>query len=616
MNKRNQDFFEVHKNGFKLLKVVTKLDRNLIPITLLQAILGAAIPYVTIILSAQIIDLLIQKYFHAGIRLSLIMIGTILGGELLLALLKYYGTVKQRLLQDRLEILIREKGMELDYSTMEDSEVLKAIRNAESAARYNGGLGTLVKIYGELLQYFLSSATAIVFTVIFCLSIPKGEGGILYVFSNPIITGSCLLLAWYLGMKLTGKQLKVVKSMLDEIANKHYIVENQLGYWFNQILLNVESAQTIRVNGMSQVVEDNIVKFTTQTTPLYESMGVADGKKILSEGLESSLFSIVAYLLVLAKVLAKAISIGSFTKYAGALVQFNTASNKLIWSEGEVNRITKNLVPLLDFLYRDNKMYTGSLNVEKREDNIYEIEFHDVGFKYPGSNEFSLQHVNLKLTLKNKMAVVGPNGAGKSTFIKLLCRLYDPTEGSITLNGIDIRKYNYEEYLKLFGVVFQDFHLFGFPINENVEVGNNFDNNKVENTLRKAGVWEFISRLKDGMDTVIEKGDETGIDLSGGQEQKISIARALYKDAPFVILDEPTAALDPISEAEIYERFNEMVEDKTSVYISHRMSSCRFCDEIIVFQNGGVKERGSHENLLKAQGLYYELWNAQAQYYA
>lgn len=616
MIRENHEFVKIHKNGFKLLKVVSQIDRNLIPITLLQAVLGAALPYVTIILSAKIIDLLLNMSYKASIKLSMTMVGVVLIIELILGVIKYYANISRNLLQDRLEILIRKKGMELDYATMEDVEVLKAIRNAESAARYNAGLGTLVRVYGDLLQYLLSSLIAIALTIMFCLASPMKGEGFLYILSTPFITGSCLVLAWYFGMKLTNSQLKVVKSMQDEIANKHYIVENQLSYWLNQVLFNVESGKTIRVNGMAKLVQKNVYDFSNQAMPFFESMGIAEGKKILAEGLESSLFSIVAYLLVLAKVLVNAITIGSFTQYAGALLQFNTSSNKLIWSEGEVNRITKNLVPLLDFLYRENEMYTGSLNVEKRKDNIFEIEFHDVGFKYPGSNEFSLRHVDLKLTLKNKMAVVGPNGAGKSTFIKLLCRLYDPTEGVITLNGVDIRKYNYEEYLKLFGVVFQDFHLFGFPINENVAVGKKYDRNMVENTLKKAGVWEFISSLKEGMDTVIEKGDETGIDLSGGQEQKISIARALYKDAPFVILDEPTAALDPISEAEIYERFNEMVEDKTSVYISHRMSSCRFCDEIIVFQNGGVKERGSHENLLRAQGLYYELWNAQAQYYA
>ena len=217
--------------------------------------------------------------------------------------------------------------------------------------------------------------------------------------------------------------------------------------------------------------------------------------------------------------------------------------------------------------------------------------------------------------MKQKMAVVGLNGAGKTTFIKLLCRLYDPTEGVIKLNGVDIRKYSYEEYQKIFSVVFQDFHMFPFALGENIAVSKEFDEKKTKECLKKAGALDMALKLKEGLHTNIDKRVNKGVDLSGGQEQKVAIARALYKDAPFAILDEPTAALDPISEADIYQRFDEMVEDKTSVYISHRMSSCRFCDEIMVFDDGKIKERGTHDDLLQQNGLYSEMWNAQAQYY-
>ena len=596
--------------------MVKVLDRNLIPLVILQSVIGVVIPYVSIILSARVIDLLLKSFFKEATRMAVIMIGILLITELLLAVISYYTDVSGRMLQDRLEILIRKKGMELDYHTMENSEVLKALRNAESAAKYNGGLGYLVRLYGDLLKNLLNSVTAIILTVFLCISLPSSGEATLKLFAHPAITAVCLIIAWYLGILLTKSQTRSIKKMEDEIADKHYVVENQFTYWVFQILHNVESGKTIRVNGMADLLLVNIKKFTKQSMPLYEAMGVAEGKRIRSEGLESGLFTVVAYLLVLVKVLTQAITVGSFAQYTGALLQFNQASSKIVWSESEVNRIVKNLLPLADFLDRTNEMNTGSIHVEKRIDNVYELEFHDLGFCYPGNSDFSLRHVNGKLTLKEKMAVVGPNGAGKSTFIKLLCRLYDPTEGYITLNGIDIRKYNYNEYLGLFSVVFQNFHLFGASVGENVAVSQKFDSTKLEECLQQAGVMNFINSLPNGVDTVINKGDDAGIDLSGGQEQKISIARALYKDAPFVILDEPTAALDPISEAEIYERFHEMVEDKTSVYISHRMSSCRFCDKILVFDKGRVAEQGTHEQLLDNKGIYHKLWNAQAQYYA
>lgn len=263
----------------------------------------------------------------------------------------------------------------------------------------------------------------------------------------------------------------------------------------------------------------------------------------------------------------------------------------------------------------ENGHAAGSIPVEKRLDGEYEIAFQDVSFRYPGSEEMILKHVNCKIKMKDKLALVGENGAGKTTFVKLLCRLYEPTEGVITLNGIDIRKYREEEYRELFGVVFQDFKLFAFPMWQNLVTSYERDDARIRDCLERAGAAEFAGKLPEGMDTLLFKDREGGVDISGGEAQKLAIARALYKDAPFVVLDEPTAALDPISEAEVYTRFHEMVKDKTSIYISHRMASCRFCDDIVVFEDGRIVERGSHEELLARQGQYAGMWHAQAKYY-
>ena len=213
--------------------------------------------------------------------------------------------------------------------------------------------------------------------------------------------------------------------------------------------------------------------------------------------------------------------------------------------------------------------------------------------------------------------MVGKNGSGKTTFIKLLCRLYDPTEGEILLNGINIKKYDYEEYKTIFSVVFQDFKLFSFSLGENVAASVAYEEEKVISCLEKAGFGERLKNLEKGVHTYLYRNfDEDGIEISGGEVQKAALARALYKDAPFIILDEPTAALDPVAEFEIYSRFNEIVGEKTAVYISHRLSSCRFCNDIAVFDEGRLVQRGSHEELVADKdGKYYELWQAQAQYY-
>ena len=209
------------------------------------------------------------------------------------------------------------------------------------------------------------------------------------------------------------------------------------------------------------------------------------------------------------------------------------------------------------------------------------------------------------------------NGSGKTTFIKLLCRLYDPTEGKILLNGIDIQKYNYEEYMSIFSVVFQDFKLFSFSLGQNVAANADYDKARVEYCLKKAGFGERLAQMPNGTDTCLYKDfSENGVEISGGEAQKIALARALYKDAPFIVLDEPTSALDPVAEAEVYSKFNEIVGQKTAIYISHRLSSCRFCDEIIVFDHGLIIQRGSHDDLVADEkGKYAELWRAQAQYY-
>ena len=262
-----------------------------------------------------------------------------------------------------------------------------------------------------------------------------------------------------------------------------------------------------------------------------------------------------------------------------------------------------------------NEKYDGTLPIEKRLDNDYELEFKNVSFHYPNNDDLVLKNITAKIHVGRKMAIVGRNGSGKSTFIKLLCRLYDPTEGEILLNGIDIKKYDYDEYRRIFGVVFQDFQLFSFSVAQNVAAGNNYDREKVREALGQAGLRERVEGMENGIETVIYKQEDEGVEISGGEAQKIAIARALYKDAPVVILDEPTAALDPVSELEIYERFDGMVKEKTAIYISHRMSSCRFCENILVFEGGNIVQMGSHQDLAGQDGLYASLWRAQAQYY-
>ena len=341
-------------------------------------------------------------------------------------------------------------------------------------------------------------------------------------------------------------------------------------------------------------------------------MGVCRG----ASAAVSQAFTGVIYLFAGLKALGGAFGVGSITQYVGALAGLAQGITSLLETIGDQRANAEVLQLTYELLDIPNNMYQGSLTTEKRSDRKYEIEFRDVSFRYPGTDTWALRHVNMKFDVGERLAVVGENGSGKTTFIKLLCRLYDPTEGEILLNGIDIRKYRYDNYLDLFSVVFQDFQLLAQPLGANVAAAIGYDRERAAECLKRAGFADRLAELPKGLDTCLYRDfEEDGVEISGGEAQKIALARVLYQDAPFIVLDEPTAALDPEAEAEVYTKFNDIVEDKTAIYISHRLSSCRFCDEIAVFDNGQVVQQGTHDALLETAGKYQSLWEAQAQYY-
>jgi ATP-binding cassette subfamily B protein len=340
------------------------------------------------------------------------------------------------------------------------------------------------------------------------------------------------------------------------------------------------------------------------------------GKSNFCGSFPSGIVECGAYLIVAMLALAGTLTIGNVVRFAGCLRNIFSDVSELVYQLPQLALGARRQVSTLEFLEIEDEMYKGKLPLEKRSDNLYRIEFRNVSFKYPNAEQYALRHFSMELKVGEKLAIVGMNGSGKTTMIKLLCRLYDPQEGEILLNGVDIRKFKHEEYSRLFSVVFQDYQLFSFLLGENVAVSGSYDETKVLKCLEGAGLGPRLAELEQGIHTYLYKDYEDGVEFSGGEAQKVAIARSIYKKAPFVLLDEPTAALDPLAEFEIYKRFDDIVEDKTAIYISHRLSSCRFCHKIAVFHEGRLIQQGTHEQLLQdREGKYYEMWNAQAQYY-
>ena len=325
-------------------------------------------------------------------------------------------------------------------------------------------------------------------------------------------------------------------------------------------------------------------------------------------------FGTYLYLGILA--ILGSITIGQFSQLTAAGGTVNQAVQGVIFNIQDIVKRCSYAYETVKLMEYPPYLQKGTRKVEDLK-NPHEIEFRNVSFSYPNTGVQVLKNVSIKIKAGERLSVVGLNGAGKTTFIKLLCRLYDTDEGEILLDGVNIRDYDYDEYMKLFSVVFQDFRLLAFSVQENVLLGREGTPEAVDSVLEKVGLLDKVNTLPHGRDTMMfRQFEKDGVQLSGGEQQKLAIARALFKNAPVVILDEPTAALDPVAEYEIYCRFNELVGGKTAVYISHRLSSCKFCDRIAVFSDCTIKELGTHDELVhKPGGIYAEMFAAQAQYY-
>lgn len=599
----------------KVFRLIMPVEPTFLPLLLFVKLIAAGHPFVNLIFGSRIIDMVV-----GGKDLSEIMqtVFVMTACNLVLGIvhwrLESVLGVKRCSIDARIVQLITEKSMQMDYEQLEKKETLELVHKAQEGMSSNGDIVYFCTQLGNLVEL----ATGIVYSFILFLGvcIPVKTAGtdtmtkILNAWWSPgflVAASVCVLAAKNILQRENGRQ-----SQLNFERNVEF--NRRFGYYFN-FINHYREGKDIRVYHM----QDMIVGGLRKSSENYEkSMGILRRWTNRYMAFNQSLLFLLqtgSYLYVGLKAIAGLISVGSVLQYVAAFWQLCRNISDMMGVYVSLEIQSRYLALFEDFMALENKKYEGTLPVEKREDHRYEIEFRDVSFRYPNSEEDVLSHVNARLRIGEKTAIVGRNGAGKTTFIKLLCRLYDPTQGEILLNGINIRYFDYQEYLSLFSVVFQDFRLLSASIAENVAASAEYEEEKIVSCIRQAGLGGRLQKMPEGIRTNLYQLHENGVEISGGEAQKLAIARALYKDASLVILDEPTSALDPVSEYDIYRRFNELVREKTALYISHRMSSCRFCDNIFVFDRGRIVQSGSHETLMREDGCYRELWNAQAQYY-
>lgn len=596
---------------------LAKESPGIFPLTLLVAALNAVYPYIGILLSAEILTNLSSpspRREHI-FTLAILLVGLNFLGRRLLDFCGQLLDVLMYSVMKHIERAVAQKAWQMDYSMSADPEINET-KLRITRWHYNRGVLAMVGQMRNFLQSFLTIGISLALVAEFFRARAVGEEGVA-AFLNHWGSGALFLLLFALsiayGIYASAKTEKIFFEKEEQVAK----YENRLGRLTDSCFEEYQNGKDIRLfhakDRILRNMRENVEMHVLKSKDAYRfNRRISSFSLLLNRA-----FNLLVYLFVGVKAIYGAFGVGSILRYTGMVTQMGNGVTLLCDNIRDFRQNFEYIHVYFQYLDMPNFTAAGKLPVTDEIREKYEFEFRNVTFTYPGAASPSLSKVNCRFRKGEKIAVVGRNGSGKTTFIKLLCRLCDPQEGEILLNGVDIRSYNYAEYLDFFSTVFQDYQIFSFKLGENVAAESEYDRERAVKSLEEAGFGERLKDMKEGLDTRLFKNfSEDGVELSGGESQKVAIARCLYKDAPYVVMDEPTAALDPVAEADIYQRMNRFTLDKGAVYISHRLSSCHFCDRILVFEQGEIVEQGTHEALLAAEGLYRRLWDAQAKYYA
>lgn len=608
-NKKDENTDEFHKeygvisNCRYIFEKFVKYRKSLILFIITGSIAAASMTYLWSFIGKLVIDMIEQQASSPDKDIKPLLYLTLItsAAELLFMWLNTVSSMKMSVGFTYVRLMIIKeriaKTLGMEYEALETPEMLDRLQKAKraTAGDWQGVQGMMT--YMQVMGVQIISVTIAV--------------AIMTTF-NPWIILIIVVLSFAQFLFFDYIRKKDKKEMWDAMM-PHW---RKLEYMEN-VTTDFSYAKDIRLFGMQKyLAKKQIDVYDEELRHWIKSRQYWIYNTIFAHGI-SLLRQLIIIGWLVYSVVFNGLSIGNFTLYTASAAAFSNAINEILQALSalrERSAHTDDYRSFMDIPSVDDKAQTIPIPPADK----YTFEFKNVSFKYRGQEKYALKNVNLTLHAGEKLAVVGLNGAGKSTFIKLLLRLYDVTEGCILMNGTDIRKFDRKEYYELFAPAFQDVMVFAFPVAENVSMKEPFNTDKAEaeKMLRLAGLGDKLDKLEKGVDTELLKVlYDDGVDLSGGEKQKLALARALYKKSKIIVLDEPTAALDALAEFRLYQSFNELVGDRTAVYISHRLSSTRFCDRVAMFKDGEMVEIGTHNSLMEADGAYADMFRVQAQYY-
>ncbi len=593
------------KASFQALRYIPRFFReiwatspSLFLVNLFSRLVNAFAPVVILWVGKLIIDEIIKQIaashpdYNQLWRYVVLEFTITIVSDLISRLISITDGLMGDLYNNRSSVIIIKKTGEIGMAQLEDSEFYDKLERARTQT--SGRVALMSNALGQA-QSIISIATLI--------------AGLIYFQPLLIILLALSIVPLFINeIKFSGQQYSLTRSWTAERRELDYL---------RYIGANDKTAKEIKLFGLTQFVADRFRNLSDRYYQINKNLTV---KRSVYSAIFNSLGVICyygAYVVIIRSVLVGEITIGELTFLSAS---FNRLRNNLQQFFSTFTRITESALYLKDY-FDFIDITTGDLATEFLKiptQLVEEIAINNIVFSYPGSDKKVLDGVTFSLKSGEKMAFVGQNGAGKTTLIKLLLRFYEPTEGEILMDGVNIKRYKREEYQQLFGVIFQDFFRYEFTLRENIAVGdiNSLENQpKIEDAARLSLATEVVEDLKKGYDTQLGKRFKKGSELSGGQWQKVALARAYMKDALLMVLDEPTSALDAKAEYEVFERFIDLTQGKTSIIISHRFSTVRMADRILVLEDGKILELGTHEELMAKPKLYAELFDLQAQGY-